>query len=115
MTKIQYPEGGASLQHELYERFVASHETELASSLEKVRNFVDDVMYEAQARIWYGAPATSKRDFQNKDASPLFGYPDGCCLEIVGQTMENLLDVAEDEAPYLVDFMKGGGVVKRGW
>ena len=60
---------------------------------------------EAQARLWFEYPETTKKDFENKDASPLFGYPDGCCLMIVEKTLGIFHWILDEEAPYLVDFI----------
>lgn len=102
------PTGDFSDQARLYDELVAPHENELAVSLGRVRNFVDDVMDEARQRVWMDHPETTKRDFENKDASPLFGYPDGCCLAIVEKTLGVLRWILEEEAPYLADFMRKG-------
>lgn len=109
------PSGDFSVQRKLYDEIVAPHEDELAASFGRVRNFVDQVMHEACQRAWVANPETTRRDFENKDASPLFGYPDGCCLAIVEKTLGVLYWILEDEAPYLADFMNGGGVVAKRW
>lgn len=107
--------GNFSDQARLYDRIVAPHEDELAVSLGRVRNFVDGVMDEACQRVWVENPETTRRDFENKDASPLFGYPDGCCLAIVEKTLGVLYWILEDEAPYLAEFIEQGGVVAKRW
>lgn len=107
--------GDFSFQKRLYDQIVAPRESDLETSFGRVRNFVDDIMYEAQARVWYETPATTRKDFQNKDSSPLFGYPDGCCLMIVEKTLGILYGVLDDEAPYLREFAERGGVVQKRW
>lgn len=84
------PTGDFSDQARLYDQIVAPHEDELAISLGRVRNFVDGVMDEACQRVWVENPKTTRRDFENKDSSPLFGYPNGCCLFIVEETLDVL-------------------------
>lgn len=109
------PTGDFADQKRLYDEIVAPHENELSVSFGRVRNFVDDVMTEAQARLWFEYPETTKKDFENKDASPLFGYPDGCCLMIVEKTLGIFHWILDEEAPYLVDFIEKGGVVAKRW
>lgn len=109
------PTGDFSDQRKLYDEIVAPHEEELAVSFRRVRDFVDEVMDEACQRLWMDCPQTTRRDFENKDASPLFGYPDGCCLSIVEETLRALDEILEDEAPYLVRFIENGGVFAKRW
>lgn len=109
------PTGDFSDQRKLYDEIVAPHEGELAASFGRVRDFVDEVMDEACQRLWMDCPQTTRRDFENKDASPLFGYPDGCCLAIVEETLRALGGIMEGEAPYLVRFIESGGVFAKRW
>jgi hypothetical protein len=94
------------VQTQLYEDIVAPHEGELLRFLETVRELVDEIMMDVQARVWYKNPNVVKKDLFNGDVPTIFQYPNGNCYLIVATALEVLEDFIPDEAPYLREFQK---------
>jgi hypothetical protein len=99
----------------LYAAHILPHESELLQTFLRIRREVDEIMMDAQALIWYDNPHVTREDFLQKDASQLFGYPDGCCLAIVDNTLAILGQTLETEAPYLAEYLRLGGTLRRDW
>jgi hypothetical protein len=100
---------------DLYATLILPHEPELLRTFLRIRQTVDEIMLGAQAEIWYENPHVTHEDFLQKDASQLFGYPDGCCLAIVDNTLAILGETLETEAPYLAEYLQLGGTLRRDW
>jgi hypothetical protein len=111
------PDGVMSLwkQRRLYAKHIAPNEWRLLNLLQSIRRDVDDLILSRQAEIWYENPFVTRWDYDNHEISPLFGYPDGCCLFIVHETLDLLEQVMWEESPFLESFINDWWILQKRW
>ena len=96
-------------QTDLYERYIAPHESHFLATLIWLRRKVDAIFHEKQRLAWFEDP----NSLPEKGFRHIQNYPHWHCLEIrdrVFHLLQNITDIQ-----YLENFRKQGGKIEKRW